>query len=159
MENNYNDTDILIINSREYKYSPTIKLWYVISITLCVISYILLDINIMVSYDSLITNIGYQYLPDQYKYIYIYDYLYAAWYLGSYIYIACNNNKNIKCVYFLILIIYLANFVLHIFLYVIITNELKKYNMKMTDGTDNFIFYCISVIFNWIMTLLYLIYI
>ncbi len=170
MENDYNDTDNLIIDTREtnskcYKHSSTIKFWFVISIVLCVISYILLDVDITVYYDSL--NDKNIYIPKEYEYIYIYDILYGAWYLGIYIYIAYyynnkNNTKdyyNIKCVYFLISIIYLANFVLHIVSYVDIYNKLKQNNMKMTNDTDNFIFYCISVVFNWIMTFLYLRYI
>jgi hypothetical protein len=160
MENDYNDNENLINSLNEYrykKYSSTIKFWYVLSIVICIISYILLDVDIITYHESLIEkNIN---IPSEYQYIYIYDILYGAWYLGIYIYAACKNYQDIKCLYCLIPIMYLANFILHILLYVDINNELKKNNMRMTKETDDFIFYCISVIFNWIMTIGYLKYI
>lgn len=156
MENNYNDTDDLIINlneSKYKKYKSTIKTWFILSIVIGFIAYILLDVDLITYHESLIEkNIS---IPSEYQYIYIYDLLYGAWYVGIYIYASCNSS-NTKCLYCLIPIMYLANFILHILLFVEINNQLKKTNIKMTNEPDNFIFYCISVIFNWIMSVLYL---
>ncbi len=160
MENDYNDNDNLIVNLQqrnEYKNYPNIKFCFGLSIVLCILAYILLDVNMIVSYESLDNHN--QTLPVQYKYIYVYDLVYAAWYLAIYIYIASNYNKNITCVYFLIPIVFLANIIIHIVSYVIITNELKKNKMTMHDGVENFVYYCISVIFNCIMLFLYIKYV
>jgi hypothetical protein len=93
------DNDNLIINIREEKqkkYKSIVKFFFCFSIFLCIIAYILIDVNIYTSYEYIINNN--ETISSEYKYIFIFDSFYAVWYLFIYIYIICNSNNKLKYV-------------------------------------------------------------
>lgn len=158
MENDYNDN--LIITHREKinnKYKSTIKFFFGVSIFLCIIAYILIDTNIYSGYEFIISKN--ETISSEYKYIFLFDLLYSLWYLFIYIYIICYNNNKIKYLYFLIASIYFANIIYHIVSNIIIVNKLKKLNLDVLDEDNTFIYYCICVFFNSIMSLLFIKYV
>ncbi len=163
MENDYNDNiQLLNVNEREpktNKHNSTIKFFFIVSIFLCVIAYILIDTNILSSYEYIISKN--ETISSEYKYIFLFDSFYSLWYLFIYIYIICTNNKNIIFyIYFSIPVVYLANIIYHIVSSIIINKKLKTMNfINIYDEDRTFMFYCIAVLFNCIMSFLFIRYI
>ncbi len=161
MENDYNDNqNIRLLNDKETHKENNqfkIKFFFVFSIFLCIIAYILIDVNIYTSYEYIISKN--ETISSEFKYIFVFDSLYALWYLFIYIYIICTN-KSIYYVYFIIPVVYSANIIYHISSSIIINKKLKALNFTgIYDEDRTFLFYCIAVLFNCIMSFLFIRYV
>ncbi len=149
------DTDIdhnLIIYERIKEPNSNIRFFFGISIFLCILSYILVDVDIYNGYEIIVEKN--ETIKSEYKYIFLTDSLYALVILSIYIYIICTR-FNYYYLYIIIQLIYLSNILYHFISSVIIINILKKYKYNTDTENGNVAFFCFSVIFNIIMSYFY----